>query len=193
MTNGNPLAIIAVFLAWSAFGFRVFQLRRKSAAVPSAERSDATSWLGIVLQGVAIGVAFFGPTSLTGSWFGVADLATAALPTSLALGGFLLFDAAGRELGRNWSLVARVREDHALVTTGPFALTRNPIYLAMLMMTLAAGFALGHLIHLLVAVPLFILATAMRVAREERLLREQFGAVFDDYAARVPRLIPGIW
>ena len=193
MTNGNAIAIVVVILAWAAFAYGLIQLRRASTATPTRERTDLWSWVGIILQGIAIGVAFTGRTQLSQSWIDERQIVTAALPVVLALGGFLLFDAAGRELGRNWSLVARVREDHVLVTTGPFALVRNPIYLAMMLMMIAAGFALGHLVNLLVAVPLFILATALRVAREERLLREQFGAAFDDYAARVPRLIPWVW
>ncbi len=146
-----------------------------------------------MLQGVAIGTAYFGPTRISREWLDIPMLATAALPVTLGVAGFLIFDSAAREIGRNWSLVARVREDHALVTTGAFALVRNPIYLAMMLMMIAAGFALGHLLQLTIAVPLFILATAMRVLREERLLRGQFGTAYDDYAAKVARLIPGIW
>jgi protein-S-isoprenylcysteine O-methyltransferase Ste14 len=193
MTHGNAIAIGVVLLSWAVFAYRLIQLRRASTATPVRERSDAASWIGIILQGIAIGLAFTGATRLAQPWFSGGEIARAVLPAALALGGVFLFDAAGRELGRNWSIVARVREDHQLVTSGPFALVRNPIYLAMMLMMIATGLALGHLVHLLIAVPLFILATALRVAREERLLREQFGAAFADYAARVPRLIPWIW
>ena len=193
MTNGNTIAIITVLLAWGAFGFRLIQLRRQSTASPTRERADTTSWIGILLQGAAIGVAFFGPVYLAQPWYSEGEIVRAVLPIVLALGGFALFDAAGRELGRNWSIVARVREDHVLVMTGPFALVRNPIYLAMMLMMIAAGIALGHWVQLTVAVPLFVLATALRVAREERLLREQFGETFEDYTSRVKRLIPWVW
>lgn len=189
---GNPVAALVVMLAWSTLGVRVIQMSRLRSATAS-ERRDPWSWVGIVLQGVAIGVAFFGPVRFLPQWFDAYALATAVLPVVLAVSGVLLLDGALRALGQNWSLVARVREDHALITTGPFALVRNPIYLAMLLMTIAAGIALGHIVHLTVAVPLFILATAMRVSREERLLREQFGAAYDEYAQRVSRLIPGVW
>lgn len=191
--SANPIAAMAVMLAWLGFAWRIVQLRRASRASASSERRDLGSWRSILLQGIAIGVAFAGPQTMPAITFDAATLATAILPIALAGGGFLLFDNAARELGRNWSLVARVREDHALVTTGAFAIVRNPIYLAMMLMMIAAGFALGHLLQLTIAVPLFVLATAMRVLREESLLRAQFGATYDDYAARVARLIPGIW
>ena len=190
----NPIAAVIVMLAWLAFGMRLIQLRRASAvpAVASARR-DAGSWWGILLQGVAIGITFFGQIKIERVTFDPTTLATAALPVVLALGGLWLFDSAARELGRNWSLVARLRDDHALVTTGAFALVRNPIYLAMLLMMIGAGIALGHLLQLTIAVPLFFLATATRVEREERLLRAAFGPAFDAYASKVSRLIPGIW
>lgn len=190
----NPIAAIVVMVAWAAFGIRLIQLRRLSAAPAVArEQRDASSLWGALLQGVAIGLAFFGPVKVMPLEFGSLALTTAALPVALALGGLYLFDRSARELGRNWSLVARVRDDHALITSGPFALVRNPIYLAMLLMMIASGFALGHVVQLIAAVPLFVLATAMRVAREERLLRSQFGQAYDDYAAKVARLIPGVW
>ena len=190
----NSLAAIVVMLAWVAFGVRVVMLRlANSASAETLQRRDGSSWWGILLQSLAIGIATFGAFHAQAMRFDAATLGTAALPIVLALGGLLLFDSAARELGRNWSLVARVRADHALVTTGPFALVRNPIYLAMLLMTIAAGIALGHFVQLIAAVPLFVLATAIRVASEERLLRAQFGTAFDDYAAKVARLIPGMW
>jgi protein-S-isoprenylcysteine O-methyltransferase Ste14 len=42
-------------------------------------------------------------------------------------------------------------------------------------------------------VPLYALGTWMRVAHEERLLRTQFGAAYDEYAARVKRFVPGVF
>ncbi len=96
-------------------------------------------------------------------------------------------------MGANWSLVARTREDHRLVQTGPFALVRNPIYVALLGMICALAIALGHAVNLVLAIPLYLIGTLMRVSIEERLLREMFGQAFDDYARRVKRFIPLVW
>ncbi|WP_204307347.1 methyltransferase family protein, partial [Enterobacter hormaechei] len=48
-----------------------------------------------------------------------------------------LFFAASRAMGRNWAIVARTRGDHELVTWGPFAWIRNPIYTALFVFMLA--------------------------------------------------------
>lgn len=78
-----------------------------------------------------------------------------------------------------------------LVTTGPYAVTRNPMYLGHLVFLagialltrspLAAAVAVAH-------VPWF----SARVRRDEARLRERFGAPYDEYCARVPRWLPGL-
>jgi protein-S-isoprenylcysteine O-methyltransferase Ste14 len=95
-------------------------------------------------------------------------------------------------MGRNWSLEARTREDHELIVSGPFALIRHPIYTGMFAFLLAMAIAFGHWRGLILGVPLFWIGTMMRVTREEKLLRAQFGTSYDAYAARVKRFVPGL-
>ncbi|MDO5663210.1 MAG: isoprenylcysteine carboxylmethyltransferase family protein [Brachybacterium sp.] len=77
----------------------------------------------------------------------------------------------------------------SLVTAGPNSLTRNPMYVGM------AGLLLAHAIarrswHALIPATAFVLAIDRgQVPAEEAVLRERFGAAFDDYARRVPRWI----
>src|SRR5207302_8720360 len=87
-----------------------------------------------------------------------------------------IMSASLRALGKQWSLQARVLENHKLVREGPYRLVRHPIYTGMLGMILAAGLAWSHWIGFLIALALFAIGTAIRVRSEEKLLREQFGA-----------------
>jgi protein-S-isoprenylcysteine O-methyltransferase Ste14 len=100
--------------------------------------------------------------------------------------------AAFAVLGRIWcSLFIAGRKDTELVTGGPYALCRHPLYL----LSLAGGLGLGLATHslllaggtLLVLYALF--ATAMR--NEDAFLAARHGAAFSEYAARTPRLWPG--
>jgi len=109
------------------------------------------------------------------------------------LGAVWLFDSSSRTMGKNWSLVARTRSDHNLVQTGPFALVRHPIYVALFLFMCAMALAFGHVGNLVVAVPVFAFGTWMRIRHEERLLREMFGGAYDAYAARVKRFVPGVF
>ena len=193
---GNVVAMVSVLLAYIAF-ILPFVFRRRPKTPPSpapAAKRDPVSFIGILFQGVAFAAVFFGAVQIATPVVIDKSIVVEALPASLlALGSVVLFWASFSALGANWSFVARVRDDHGLITSGPFAWVRNPIYLAMLMMMVAAALALGRAPRLIVAIPIFFIGTVIRVVREERLLRAQFGEAYDAYAAKVSRLVPGIW
>ena len=115
----------------------------------------------------------------------------------------LLFDAAGvalvavGELIRLWAVrhigvISRTRSDRLgpLVSTGPFALVRNPLYVGNV--ALWVGFALSA--HLPWLAPLIIVVLGAEyhaiVRWEETLLESRRGEEYRAYAARVPRWIP---
>lgn len=192
----NVVAMICVLIAYLLFVLPLlFGRRPKTAEAPGrAARRDLVSLLGILLQGVAFAFVFFGAVQIqTPIVFDNRAIVEAVPVAVLAFGSVALFWSAFRALGPNWSFVAQVLDNHGLITSGPFAWVRNPIYLAMLMMLVAAALALGRAPRLAVAGPVFFIGAAIRILREERLLRAQFGEAYDAYAARVSRLIPGVW
>jgi len=82
-----------------------------------------------------------------------------------------------------------VKKNRELTVTGPYAYTRNPLYLGS--MLIAAGFAVALLswpVALVLAVGFAVIYVPV-IASEERFLRANFPG-FDDYCRRVPRLIP---
>ncbi|MEO5867263.1 MAG: isoprenylcysteine carboxylmethyltransferase family protein [Sphingomonas sp.] len=187
-------------LAACAIGFVLFvgavliaRARAASAGETAVARKAPASWIWIVMQGLGTCVAGFGRVDVTLDPLSFAALSQAALVLALMLGAVALFNASSRAMGKNWSLVARTREDHQLVQTGPFAFVRHPIYVAIFMFMVAMAIAYGHVANLIVAIPVYTAATRLRAGHEERLLREQFGAAYDAYADRVKRFIPGIF
>jgi len=93
---------------------------------------------------------------------------------------------------RHIGAISRTRSDRLgpLVAKGPFALTRNPLYIGNI--ALWAGFALCA--NLLWLAPLIVVVLGFEyhaiVRWEERLLQERLGERYHAYAARVPRWIP---
>ena len=85
-----------------------------------------------------------------------------------------------------------LRKDEELATTGPYAVTRNPLYLGSAF--LAAGFIIaGHSLWAGLIVGVYFAVFYYAVIRnEETDLRKRFGAAFDEYAARTPLFFPGI-
>jgi protein-S-isoprenylcysteine O-methyltransferase Ste14 len=77
-----------------------------------------------------------------------------------------------------------------IVESGPYALTRNPMYLGHLIFL--TGLTLATRSPLAAAIAGFHLAWFReRVQRDEQRLRDRFGTAYVDYCARVPRWLPG--
>ncbi len=98
-----------------------------------------------------------------------------------------------------WAFVLFRREDteinpispvnRKLVTRGPYRLSRNPMYLGLV--TLSLGIALWVGAWPMLIVPLAIFATVnwVHIPFEEAKMRRQFGAAYDDYVAQVRRWV----
>ena len=95
-----------------------------------------------------------------------------------------------RHLGRQFRVNAGLYEDHQLVTTGPYAIVRHPIYASLLAMLLSTLFLLTGWRWAVVALVLFFAGTEIRVATEDGLLESRFGARFAGYKRRVKAYIP---
>lgn len=77
----------------------------------------------------------------------------------------------------------------ALVTGGPYRLTRNPIYLGMALGTLGIGSAVDSLWIMGLTVPLTVVLHFGVVLREERYLEDAFGDAYRRYRASVRRWV----
>lgn len=75
----------------------------------------------------------------------------------------------------------------SLVTSGVFSISRNPMYVGMLLLLLAFVLWLGEASALFAAVIFFISIDQFQIRSEEQSLREKFGKAFTEYAKRVPR------
>lgn len=116
------------------------------------------------------------------------------LPLLLAMGVAGVGLAGVATAGRLWcALFISGRKTRELVTAGPYAWCRNPLYLFNLIGMTGIALASGSLA--IVAVVWLGYAIVYRgvILHEERDLRHFHGAAFDAYAASVPRLIPSGW
>lgn len=84
-----------------------------------------------------------------------------------------------------------VRKNEALATSGPYAYTRNPLYLGSLLIGIGFAVASRNLWIGLVLILMFFVIYVPVIRSEERFLREKFPE-FEGYAQRVPRMLPRI-
>jgi protein-S-isoprenylcysteine O-methyltransferase Ste14 len=123
-------------------------------------------------------------------WRALVDLRVLWLGILLIVLGFgISFSAAMLFRRRGTELNPASDANKLLVIEGPFRLSRNPMYLGLVIFTLGIAFCVGSLP--MFAVPLLVFATAslVHIPFEEAKMRRQFSAAFDDYTRAVRRWI----
>jgi protein-S-isoprenylcysteine O-methyltransferase Ste14 len=116
-------------------------------------------------------------------WRGLVCAATAVAGLALCVLGVLPFRTAGTTVDPT-----RPERASALVTTGIYSVTRNPMYLGMLLMIVAWGLYLANTVGLVMAPLAFVLyIDRVQIPREERALATAFGSDYTGYASRVRR------
>lgn len=149
---------------------------RRGLAQLQRRRKLAIALTAAVLVGVAPFVRSYGAVS-------------GVLHDTAELVGLVLIGVA--IMGRVWcTLYIGGRKANELVDTGPYSITRNPLY--MFSFIGAAGIGLGSgslLIGAVFALGAYVLFRPV-VLSEEQALRALFGPPFEDYCRRVPRFLP---
>jgi protein-S-isoprenylcysteine O-methyltransferase Ste14 len=108
----------------------------------------------------------------------------------LALGlGFSVW--ARRHLGRNWSAHVVVKEDHALIRTGPYRYVRHPIYTGILLAFFGMTLTIGEW-RALIGFAFALLAFAVKSGQEELRMRATFPE-YDRYQRETAALIPYVY
>ncbi len=106
----------------------------------------------------------------------------------LFLGLSLLIAALSfREFARAKTSVRPDRRANVLIRTGPFAYSRNPLYVAVVLLILGIGVWVNSTWIWLVVAPLVLAMNTAVIVREERHLEQRFGREYIDYKKAVRR------
>lgn len=119
------------------------------------------------------------PSGLFSFWIGAAVM----------VAGLLFAVWARQHLGSNWSRSVTIKLDHELITTGPYALVRHPIYTGILIGFLGTAIALSQIRGLIALVLIFVVFWA-KLRLEEAWMRSQFGETYAAYAHQTATLVP---
>jgi protein-S-isoprenylcysteine O-methyltransferase Ste14 len=109
------------------------------------------------------------------------------LGIALMLVGVALSMWAGSEFRRAGASYQLRGESSPLVSSGPFRISRNPMYLGMLLWMLGLAILLGSLTPFVFPILLFLMANFLMVPLEERRLEQAMGKPYLDYRSRVRR------
>jgi protein-S-isoprenylcysteine O-methyltransferase Ste14 len=102
-----------------------------------------------------------------------------------------VFMIIGAVLGRFWAILyIGAVKNKVVMQDGPYSICRHPLYLFSTMGVVGFGLMLGSLVLASVLGAVAFLILSRTAAREEHFLRAEFGAAYEAYAARVPRIWP---
>jgi len=96
---------------------------------------------------------------------------------------------ARQHLGSNWSSAVTIKQGHELITTGPYALVRHPIYTGILTGFLGTAIALSQVRGVIGFVLIFLMLGA-KLRMEEKWMHSQFGETYATYAQQTDALVP---
>ncbi len=167
-------------------GWALFWLGWLAAAV-SAKRGSARG-AGRRIRGVAAIGVFVMARLVPVNGSAVHDTASAVLGTALFACGLAVAVWARVNMGRNWGMPMTVKKEPELVTSGPYRLIRHPIYSGILLAVL--GTALAVNLDWLILLPVLGMYFLYSARVEEKLMTDQFPAVYPAYRSHTKMLVP---
>ena len=111
------------------------------------------------------------------------------LGASVTVAGLLFAVWAREHLGSNWSRSVTIKQGHELITTGPYAVVRHPIYTGILAGFLGTAIALSQVRGFIVFVLIFFILW-VKLRMEEQWMRSEFEETYASYAHQTAALVP---
>jgi protein-S-isoprenylcysteine O-methyltransferase Ste14 len=183
-------ATAAIWLIWLV-GWWLGALKTAKTVTRESPRSQlgytVFTWTGAALlffnaiRGGIFSTPLY-PASTAVAWIGVA----------LVTFGLAYAVWARLHLGRMWSAVVTLKAEHRIIKTGPYTITRHPIYTGLLL-AVAGTVIERDRVAALLGGALIAAGLLLKVRREERLLTDNFGDDYRVYQQQVPALMPRPW
>lgn len=95
-----------------------------------------------------------------------------------------------KNLGKNWSSVLEIRQEHKLIKKGPYKKIRHPMYTHFWLLIISQGLVLNNWVVLIYGVLAWGILYFLRVPREEEMMIEEFGEEYREYMKKTGRLFP---
>jgi protein-S-isoprenylcysteine O-methyltransferase Ste14 len=111
------------------------------------------------------------------------------LGVAVGIASVALYAWSRATLGRHWSSQLQVRQEQQLVTSGPYARIRHPIY-AALTLFLTSIALVAAMVFLFAFLAVSVVDHAQRISKEEQMLTDRFGDQYKAYMQTTGRLFP---
>jgi protein-S-isoprenylcysteine O-methyltransferase Ste14 len=192
--DAHPIFGVALRLVWAAIvGYWVWSARNVKVAARTEPRLER---LFLSILPLFVAALLLGP----GRWFGHTLLREQFVSHSvlvessglaLCVSGAFLACYARRILGRNWSGIVQLKQDHELIQSGPYRYVRHPIYTGLLLLFLGTAVMVGEW-RGLAALAIVFVSFWRKLRIEESWLNQHFGARYAEYIRHTKALVPGV-
>ena len=169
-------------------GIVLFRSRRRRHLVGD---SLAVVWLALLLGQAVVVVAWPDWLARHALWSEPSHNGLSLTGATLMLAGLVLMVAAQLGLGASWRIGIEEGARPGLVTDGLYRYSRNPIFLAFLILLVGYALLIPTLLSLALVAGTY-LGVRRQIAAEEEYLERTYGEAYRDYARRVGRFMPGI-
>ncbi len=154
----------------------------------TTERANTFPWPPVLFV-AAFACAWLLTHFLPLPWPGLDDLAARVVGLGFGVLGLALVLWAAWTLSRHGTTIMPDRASTVLVTSGPFALLRNPFYLGEVLILLSLAEISKSIWYVAAAAVFALLVTSLQILPEERHLEARFGEAYRAYKARSRRWI----
>ena len=185
MTESTWVFIQGCWVAWI-----VYWIVMAFATKRTVERGGVLGYrlvAGILIVGMVVVGRLLHVSSSSELWH--TTPAVGVVTDCVVLTGLAFTVWARVRLGRNWSAEVTFKQDHELIESGPYALTRHPIYTGLIGMALGTAINYGRALG-------FVLFVALcgglwwKARQEERIMSMHFPDAYARYKTRVHAIIP---
>lgn len=157
-------------------------------APSAADRANVFPWPPVLFITMLIASWLLGEYAPLG-WPGTNDRAARVIGIGFGVAGLALAIWSIVTLSRAGTTVMPHGKSSALVTAGPYARFRNPIYLGEVLMLLGLAELTKTIWFVAAALAFAVLVTILQILPEERHLKARFGDAYDNYKRRSRRWI----
>ncbi len=166
---------------------------RRAGKIEVVKRDRDMAEIAVLLL-AALGMMVLPMLAIVFNW--PAQLSYTAQPPLVIIGyavgiaAIWLFWRSHDDLGEQWSASLEIREGHELITRGVYARIRHPMYSACFLWVIAQALLLANWLGGLAGLVAFTTLYFERIAREEKLMLNQFGQAWSSYCETTGRLWP---
>jgi protein-S-isoprenylcysteine O-methyltransferase Ste14 len=177
-----------LWIAWCAYWFIAARFAKRA--------KSSESWLMRLSHLVPAAVCFYlvfhdpGKAVLFGPIYENYELRI--IGTMITAAGLLFAMWARVHLGRNWSGMVTLKQGHELIRSGPYRLTRHPIYTGFLTAILGSSIAMGTG-DAFIGLAVMTIACVVKLHREEKWLAAEFGSSYRQFQTEVAMLVPFVF